>query len=320
MDIIATSLSSNRVAFAIEECSIVVKSIPQQSAFDSCRFDILNSEGKMIMMEHRNKRKDATITPELFNSKQLGNLEDGSYYLCMYIFEDGTTTEYTSVIGPCDIQFTKKGNKLEFIKPVCCDHNKTLLDTLDYNDPRLLAPSNKIQSHNTNITNLAKQLKQNAIEKRTSIIAEVNRWVAKNVSYDKDSLNDDFYIKLNHSALSTLQKGRSVCQGYTMLTVAFLRALNIPALGMLCCATPTVEDKLRSKKSKSSNHIFPIAWFDNRWVLMDTTWNSHHVYDNRDYSFGRRDLTKVYPFKYFDSTLEFFSSTHEFTQAYLSFE
>lgn len=110
-------------------------------------------------------------------------------------------------------------------------------------------------------------------------------WVCKNVTYDKSlegKVNDN-------RALTVLHNKRAVCDGYTYLTEALLRASGIPAR--------------RISSAVSMKHAWNEAFVGGRWIIMDTTWGSGAQYapNGSDY--------------YFDISLEEMSSTHEYAKS-----
>lgn len=199
-----------------------------------------------------------------------------------------------------------------FVRPLYLAYNMRILDRLDPADSHYVTPSRSIQSENVNIANLAKQLHEKSIQLGVPVVEVVHRWLATNLTYNKDALNDDLYVRMNNSALSALQGRKCVCQGYTRLAVALFRALSIPSGGMRCIAIQTIEENRVGAVSMKANHVFPIVWWNDRWMLMDPTWDSRNIYEHGYFSFGSDDGMSKYPFVYFDNTLEFFSSTHEF--------
>ncbi len=139
-------------------------------------------------------------------------------------------------------------------------------------------------------------------------ILSVHNWVAKNIFYDYDSLSDGSYknTPLEKTAITALRSRRCVCQGYTDLSVALLRSIGIPAMGICCWAVGEGDDEEALKQNRS-NHIFTAAFCDGRWVLCDITWDSKNRYENDSY-----DEDKKLSHTYFDATVQFLSYTHKF--------
>jgi len=94
--------------------------------------------------------------------------------------------------------------------------------------------------------------------------------------------------------------------------VALLLAIGIPAKGLSCFSLGISTNggwELEENLMAESNHIIPIAFYSNRWIIMDVTWDSDNEFING--KFIKKSGIKVSR-KYFDTTLEFISNTHRF--------
>lgn len=139
-------------------------------------------------------------------------------------------------------------------------------------------------------------------------LLSIHDWVAKNIFYDYDSLNNGSYknTPLEKTAIIALRNKRCVCQGYTDLSVALLRSVGIPAMGICCWAVGESDDE-DALKDNRSNHIFTAAFCVGRWILCDITWDSKNRYEKDSY-----DEDKKLSHTYFDATVLFMSYTHKF--------
>ena len=165
-------------------------------------------------------------------------------------FYDHNTSFFNSL--PADVEFLKRQTKLTAVVPGALTEFRALAYNITKYDG---SEYNKLLS--------------------------VHDWIAKNIFYDYDSLNDGSYKKtpLEKTAITALRNKRCVCQGYTDLSVALLRSIGIPAMGVYCWAKGECDDKEALKKNRS-NHIFTAAFCDDRWVLCDITWDSKNRYEN----------------------------------------
>ena len=134
-------------------------------------------------------------------------------------------------------------------------------------------------------------------------ILAVHDWIARNIHYDFDSLVNSLYLNtpLEKTAITALRTKRCVCQGYTDLSVALLRTLGIPAVGVYCHA----ESSGMISSGNDINHIFTFAYGENRWIPMDITWDSRNRYEGGAF---RKDALITH--LYFDMTIPFMSGTH----------
>ena len=143
-------------------------------------------------------------------------------------------------------------------------------------------------------------------------ILAVHDWVASNIYYDYDSLSDNSYIHQKRDALSVVNRKRTVCAGYSELAVTLLRAVGVAAVNMDCFALggSTCGDwEVPSNMEDEANHVVTFAYADDRWLMMDVTWDSDNEYRNGNY--GKKSGYGV-SHQYFDCTLAFFSYTHRF--------
>lgn len=134
-------------------------------------------------------------------------------------------------------------------------------------------------------------------------------WVCKNVYYDRDSINGD-YNTAPYTASDVLEQKRAVCLGYADLYAALCRAVDIPcnvvtgyALGVNSSTENTWNEK--SMTDTEGNHAWNEVYLDNRWVIVDTTWDSKNVIEN-----GKKTTDENISYMYFDANLRFFSQNH----------
>lgn len=156
----------------------------------------------------------------------------------------------------------------------------------------------------TEIINLAKKIIIGAKSDYEKAL-KINEWVADNIYYNWDGYLSGNYGKTD--AYGTLDTRKSVCQGYSELTNVLLRSVEIPsrlvtgyALGV--SASGKGWDKVDHTKT---NHAWNEAFVDNRWITIDTTWNSGNKYENGVFNKGNMK------YRYFDPNLEVFSYTHK---------
>ena len=174
-------------------------------------------------------------------------------------------------------------------------------------------PSANIESDDPDIIALAHSIVKgikNDYEKARAIC----KWVSENIWYDFDCLEDKTKRGVN-SALDTYQSKRGVCVGYSNLTAALLRAIDIPALiaaGHSVRETRTSEDFFDLSESfRKVNHVWTEAYIDGRWVIMDATWASKNVYQNGTYS-----RKKASSQAFFDMSLRDLSKSHRYSPNY----
>lgn len=161
------------------------------------------------------------------------------------------------------------------------------------------------------ILDLAHKIIRNTFSNYEKTLA-IHDWVAENISYDYDSLEDNSYTKQKHDAVSVLERKRTVCAGYSELTKTLLRAVGVHAINMDCFALGLSTDGDWNKYSNmhdEANHVITFAYPEDRWIMLDTTWDSDNEYRNG--KFQKKGGHGV-SHQYFDCTLAFFSYTHRF--------
>jgi hypothetical protein len=158
-------------------------------------------------------------------------------------------------------------------------------------DKRDLLPSRGVQSDSGPIKDLANEITSGKSTQRDKAKA-IYEYVAKTVAYDVEKLETDNF-HWDDSALKTLDLKTGVCQDYSYLTIALLRASNIEAR--------FVEGMARGGWWPSK-HAWVEANLDGKWITMDPTWGSGYVDDGK--------FVAKYDEKYFDPDIAEFEKTH----------
>lgn len=178
-----------------------------------------------------------------------------------------------------------------------------------WNLQECMLPSLGIQSSNCNIKQLATSIVRGKLLNYSRVLA-IHDWVAENIFYDNDSIKDGTYRTADASALGTLNTQRGVCQGYTNLSIALLRSVGIPSCEVPCYALGVSSVggwERKENMTNEANHVITAAYVNNRWLLMDVTWDSDNKYENgmRSHKTGL-GVSHLY----FDTTMGFISNTH----------
>jgi hypothetical protein len=240
-----------------------------------------------------------------------GNLVDGEYYLNIYT-KHGNSNYYISYYQPHSISLILKSGHFHFGNPSILDHNRKVLGSIKDNKKALdyyLQPTYYFQSDSSMIIQLARHITRFCITHDQKIQA-IHDWVADNIYYDKDALNDGSYVSIDNRALSVLERRRCVCVGYSYLGISLLRAAGVPTAGMNCYALNITNDGGWDSPANvlgPANHILTVAYNGERWIIMDITWDSDNVYEQGQY---KKRVGRGVSRRYFDTTLEFISNTH----------
>lgn len=134
----------------------------------------------------------------------------------------------------------------------------------------------------------------------------IHRWVADNVYYDKDyALNTKTSTSI--TPVEVLTSRVSVCEGYANLAVAMLNSAGIPAVTVkgysLGVDEPTSWEQI--KGTLKANHMWVEAYVDDRWIIMDPTWDSKNMYDK-----GKKKGSVPLAYRYFDISPEMLASKY----------
>jgi transglutaminase-like putative cysteine protease len=166
---------------------------------------------------------------------------------------------------------------------------------------QLRLPSRDIQSDDPEIASLAKTITdgKNSDYEKAKVI---HQWVAGNIWYNNDELHFIFDIDAERhegenplTSTYVLRNKRSICGGFANLTVALLRAVDIPSKGI-------------TGSAGGNAHGWTEAYVDARWINMDTTWDCKNIYENGKFSSKQSPGNK-----WFDVADNEFSKTHKIT-------
>lgn len=233
-------------------------------------------------------------------------INDGIYFIQIYVqtAKKGIATSYSGLLFRKDIPICFYKGEYQFVRTVVYENNLCL-----FNKIKMPSLTNKII--NQEIAILSRNITNGLLSNYQKILA-IHDWVATEIYYDFDSLNNGIYVSNDHSALGVLKSRKTVCQGYTNLTIALLLAIGIPAKGINCFSLGISTNggwELEANLMAESNHIIPVAFCSNRWIIMDVTWDSDNEFSNGKFLKKTGvDISR----KYFDATLDFISNTHRF--------
>lgn len=140
--------------------------------------------------------------------------------------------------------------------------------------------------------------------------AALHDWICNNIYYDTDSIVGE-YNTAPYVATDVLEKKRAVCLGYANLYASLCRAISIPcnvvtgyALGVT--GSHDVNWNENNINTEEANHAWNEVYIDNRWVIVDTTWDCRNKIEN-----GTTVSEGETSHLYFDANIMFFSSNHK---------
>jgi transglutaminase-like putative cysteine protease len=187
-------------------------------------------------------------------------------------------------------------------------HNTAIYSNADTGEAALtfyLLPTVSVQSDNAIIIARSKAITASISGKYEQARA-IHDWVSENIWYDRDAVKKGTYA--SDTALDLVNGGIAVCAGYANLTVALLQAVGIPAKYVsgyaLGAGYPDSWDNV--PENVASNHAWVEAYVDNRWIIMDTTWDSANIYED-----GRKTASGKAMRNYFDISIADLSADHK---------
>lgn len=284
------------IVLKLSGLTLTVKNLPNQTSIPKALFEIVDYNGTTVISEvfSRVSYENGIDLPELLK---------GVYFLRIF-FPSKQSNMYKGVMFKSDIPFYCSNNQCRFIETVVAKPNTDFFKALS----KPIPPNS--QAERIRIKNLTKSLIQNINNDYQKIIA-IHDWIAKNISYDYDALADINNSKIcKVKPIDVIECKRTICQGYTDLSIAMLKSAGIPAMGIICFALgvdTTGGWEKQENLNAGSNHVFTAAFCDDRWILMDITWDSDNEYKNGIFRMSNAPVSH----KYFDVTLNFLSNTHK---------
>lgn len=109
-------------------------------------------------------------------------------------------------------------------------------------------------------------------------------WIAKNISYDKIGLRNDFWQKVPFNkgmAKIALKKKKTICSGYTMLLKSMLDIENIE--NEIVIGNAKTEEP--SRTSDFYDHVWNAVKIAGKWYLVDATWGRSNNGEIKNYYF-----------------------------------
>lgn len=279
-----------------------IDKIPVISIYKYIWIILKDSNGKEV---YNNIVSNSTGSISLY----LDKIAEGKYSVNLYTSSERYGS-YKSLIYGNDIEILYKDGKLSFVPYPYYDHNMAVVNN-KRTDEKALAyyrqPSSNIQSDNQEIIDLANSITAGIANDYDKAVA-IHDWVCNNIYYDWDSYLSKNYTGIDTSALGTLHSKRSVCDGYSNLTAALLRAAGVSAKKISGFALGVSSDYWPENydPNKDTNHAWNEFWANGRWVILDTTWDSDNVWKNG----GVEKNTGSRGYHYFDINVGLLSADH----------
>lgn len=237
--------------------------------------------------------------------KQL-TIPDGAYQFTFFT-GDSQYGEYVSRIHDYIFLSQNENGTWQTVTSPVLDSNLAMYEKTK-SKRTALADTAEINISDTGIQNLSSEICADSENDYDNALA-IHDWVCLNIFYDSDSIegskNNAPYI-----ASDVLASKRAVCLGYANLYAALCRSAGIPcnvvtghALGIDSGESSWDESTIASTEA---NHAWNEVYIDNRWIIVDTTWDSQNKIDG-NVGYKNDDISHLY----FDSNIRFFSANHK---------
>lgn len=292
-----------------------------QSVKDKLYFNISKSESKfhhiLIIISDYNNRECLKTELHIQNysaNLSISGIPPGNYELNVYVYNESKKMYWPYFCNHEIVINISHNAFVSFLPPKPLLYNSILYGDLSRKDDffiiKCLEATPFIQKDDLRIISLAKHITSGKLFPYLKVKA-IHDWVAENIYYDLDAYYSGNYTELDPSALGVLSSRKSVCQGYSNLSIALLRSIGIPAYAQYCFALGVSSKGTwinNCNMSASANHQITLAYANKKWLIMDETWDSTNKYQN-----GRYIKGDGVSHKYFDTTISFISATHRFT-------
>lgn len=305
---IISSHYSEHLKLEISDRYLNFISIPWYPYFDEFIVEIRDSLGRTYINKPITRSK---------GQLEISSLIKGTFFANLYIANKYNKYQIDALMYE-NIMINVEENYKSFILPACIDINRDLIKEIPISKNDLLKytlSTKGIECHNPRINALAREICKFSHNDYNRLLC-IHDWVAQNLFYDMDSYNNGDYAINTHKAIDAIKcEKKCVCSDFTYLTVALARSLKIPSI----CITCKTENMCSCWNSNSvhnkiiADHVFAASYVNNRWILMDNTWDCSNQILNGVF----HKKTQGYDRKYFDVSLEILSSTHRFVDIYI---
>lgn len=235
------------------------------------------------------KSKGYTLFPAITNDSTLsiqGPLPTNTNQILLHVLNLSRNSEGEQVLIPVQGQslsthfYLRSGPGKYSVKIYACTpHQNTCnyvtefnLENRDTRDGSFLFPTQMVQSTSPTLVELARKITENAKTDREKASA-IHQWVAENILYDVSAYFSKEYQEMSWDALTVLDRRKSICAGYSYLTAALHRAVEIRAKVVVGVAN---SDKT-FQSNEECNHAWNEVLIDGEWLPMDTTWDAGYV-------------------------------------------
>ena len=241
------------------------------------------------------------------NYRKVMTIPDGTYQFTVYTGHDAIGEYSSAVYNYIFLQEDENGVWSVSTSPVY-EHNLSMYEK-NKSKSAALASRFDICSDELNVISLAQSITQSCGSDYEKALA-IHDWVCKNIYYDEAAVRRNGTNDSPRNATDVIAARKAVCLGYSNLYAALCRAVGIPCNVITGYAiSEESEESTWTEKALTTaeaNHAWNEAYIDNRWVIVDTTWDSKNKLID-----GRKETSDDISYLYFDANIRFFSQNHK---------
>ena len=174
-----------------------------------------------------------------------------------------------------------------------------------------LKSTSTIHAGRDDMKQIAEQITNGIVTDYDKVTA-IHDWICSYLYYDVDSLNSEDIPP--YLADEVLKSGKAVCRGYATLMATLCRSIGIPCNIVTGYALGVGDDTEWTDETivtDTQNHAWNEVYVDNRWIIVDTTWDCTRKIEN-----GVMDNGTGVSHLYYDANLQFFSANHKIAEYY----
>lgn len=138
-----------------------------------------------------------------------------------------------------------------------------------------LYSESEISSTDTKIDDIFKTLNINTTNPTRNDIKALHNYLIRTITYDTNYTSESI-DKSSSKAYYALTSGKAICSGYSDSFAIMMDKLNIPNF-----------------KISTTDHVWNVIYFENKWQHIDVTWDDDEVNNNNYYNFFMIDTNDL---------------------------
>jgi transglutaminase-like putative cysteine protease len=276
---------------ALTGSSVRLENLPDTQAFSRVLLRVTRKrDGALLFEDKLSRGKNGTA------ALSVKGIRDGDYFIELYTSDD---TQFVSYARGSDVEFYVTGGVMKFAQSPLYEVNSKIFNSkrMDLQAQQYYTRSTtSVQSGDAAIIAKSRAIvtAAGAIRGYGEVLA-ICDYVSASFWYDRDAAVSGNIGPTD--ALSTLGREVGTCENFANITAALLRARGYPA-------------KIVKGFTGTVSHSWNEVFVDDKWIIVDTTWNTGNYVEN---GVKTRSLG-VYTHRYFDAALEAFSRDHTYRE------